>query len=251
MRVTFEITPSDVEVARACYSSHASNPFVVARLRRNVEGKRDPVSNETFWKTLTECLLTTQQRSGPESAVSRFIRTTPYPLALSTCLGQVDLEPYVTSVLTQHGGVRRAPTIAQQLAQNLGKLTSGHWSILLPLISQLDSPHSPASERSTAQRLAYELAGIGPKQSRNLLQNLGLSQYEIPIDSRVMKWMHTNLGFSLTSGALLADAQYFELVMDAFQELCRRAELLPCLLDAAIFVTFDNPGGWTDANVAW
>jgi hypothetical protein len=40
---------------------------------------------EDFWKQMVACLLTTQQRSGPTSAVTRFIRTAPFPLAYRTC----------------------------------------------------------------------------------------------------------------------------------------------------------------------
>jgi len=40
--------------------------------------------------------------------------------------------------------------------------------------------------------LLQELKGIGPKQSRNLRQALGLLRYEIPIDSRIVKWLNLN-----------------------------------------------------------
>ena len=33
--------------------------------------------------------------------------------------------------------------------------------------------------------MSERLAGFGPKQARNLLQGLGLTRYEIPIDSRI------------------------------------------------------------------
>ena len=39
-------------------------------------------------------------------------------------------------------------------------------------------------ERETARWIASRLVGFGPKQSRNLLQSLGLGRYEIPLDSR-------------------------------------------------------------------
>src|SRR3712207_8726784 len=34
------------------------------------------------------------------------------------------------------------------------------------------------------------LKGFGPKQSRNLLQGLGLTRYEIPIDIRITRWFN-------------------------------------------------------------
>jgi hypothetical protein len=38
-------------------------------------------------------------------------------------------------------------------------------------------------ERKCAEMINDTLLGFGPKQSRNLLQRLGLTKYEIPIDS--------------------------------------------------------------------
>ena len=40
-----------------------------------------------------------------------------------------------------------------------------------------------SAERQAADYFADHFAGFGPKQSRNLLQSLGLARYEVPIDS--------------------------------------------------------------------
>ena len=91
--------------------------------------------------------------------------------------------------------------------------------------------------------MGENLKGFGPKQSRNLWQDLGLTRYEIPLDSRVTDWVNVNeiLPFKLTAGAL-ADRAYYEFVMDAFQTLCRAAGVLPCVLDAAVFSVKDLTG---------
>jgi hypothetical protein len=90
--------------------------------------------------------------------------------------------------------------------------------------------------------------GFGPKQSRNLLQGLGLSRFEIPIDSRITKWLNA-IGFplKLTANAL-QDRNYYNFVSDGFQKLCEACEIMPCVLDAAIFSSFDE-GKWTEENV--
>ena len=48
----------------------------------------------------------------------------------------------------------------------------------------------------------------------------------------------------------LADQGYYEFVMDVFQPLCKEADVFPCVLDAAIFSSFDD-GGWTEENLVW
>ncbi len=53
----------------------------------------------------------------------------------------------------------------------------------------------------------------------------------------------------LTANAL-ADQNYFEFVSDGFQLLTKYSGLSPCVLDAAIFSSFDGDD-WTDENVIW
>jgi hypothetical protein len=76
--------------------------------------------------------------------------------------------------------------------------------------------------------------GIGPKQSRNLWQWLGLTRYEIPLDSRVTRWINKHLSFRVETAAL-ADPAYYEMMLDHIQTLCKRAGVLPCVFDAAAF----------------
>ena len=78
--------------------------------------------------------------------------------------------------------------------------------------------------------------GFGPKQSRNLLQELGLTRFEIPIDSRVTGWLNKALKFpfEVTSQAL-SDKHVYNLILDAVNKLCKECGTFPCVLDAAIF----------------
>ena len=104
--------------------------------------------------------------------------------------------------------------------------------------------------KEVADFIDDSFAGFGPKQARNLLQSLGLTRHEIPIDSRITKWLN-EFGFPVRlSASALADPNYYCFVMDGFQALCRACEVAPCVLDAAIFASFDG-GGWTEENIVW
>jgi hypothetical protein len=101
----------------------------------------------------------------------------------------------------------------------------------------------PALERVAACRVQDRIVGLGPKQRRNVLQTLGLTRYEIPLDSRLTKWLN-DFGFPLKLSAnSLSDLAVYELVEEGFHALCARIDVLPCLMDAAIFASFD-PKGW-------
>ena len=69
-------------------------------------------------------------------------------------------------------------------------------------------------------------------------------------NSRITRWLNA-FGFpvKLTATAL-ADRNYHNFVSDGFQQLCEACEIMPCVLDAAIFSSFDE-GKWTEENVVW
>ena len=89
---------------------------------------------------------------------------------------------------------------------------------------------------------------FGPKQARNLLQGLGLTKHEIPLDSRIANWLK-EFGFAVENpeSAFLTPRSY-ERILDSIHELCRRCDVLPCILDAAIFASSDGDG-WDEATM--
>jgi len=149
--------------------------------------------------------------------------------------------------LSGFGGIRRAPTIAKQAAANYQWLEAGGWNLVADQYEALLKQRERAPregdakvERLAATFVAKSLNGFGPKQARNLWQWLGMTRYEIPLDSRIIRWLNENvLGLTLNS-AVLADRVYYEFVLDGIQALCRKARVVPCVLDGAVFSSFDR-----------
>jgi len=250
MKHHWEIEPSDIENVKAFIDKHRDDLIVKRRYKRNLRDDKPRVEKETFWKQMVACLLTTQQRSGPTSAVTRFIIKKPFSLALETCLGQPNVEAFVMGILTAFRGLRRSTTLANEIARNLQLLEKKLWQPSLDALESVRVGQDIATEREVASFIAKEFAGFGPKQSRNLMQSLGLSRYETPIDSRVTKWLN-RIGFPLqVSGAALSDLNYYTFVMDGFQAVCQACGVFPCVLDASIFSESDG-AGWTEENMIW
>jgi hypothetical protein len=164
----------------------------------------------------------------------------PFPLSLSECRPDA-IEPLVLRTLTDFRGIRRTLTVAKQARKNLEWLERGGWSEVEQLFNRLgrqrDRQPQPAdrtAEREAAHSIDHHLAGFGPKQSRNLWLWLGLTRYEIPLDSRVAKWVNENLSFSIEVGEL-DDSSYYESSLDQLQTACAAAGILPCIFDAAAF----------------
>ena len=247
MKLIWEIEEHNIEKVVTFYNKWADDPFVKLRKRRNLDHPRPTITKEKIWMVLVGCLLTTQQRSGPGSPVNRFLNSNPFPLNYSACIGKGNIEKFARDVLTAFGSIRRSPTISQQMAYNYRIFNQGLWEQLLKSVEQLNIGDNSSLERETAHLLAANLKGIGPKQSRNLLQWVGLSKYEIPIDSRITKWLNQNILKYHLSADLLANNTYYDMVSDGIQLLCKKADLYPCMLDAAIFTSFD--GGWNDSDI--
>ena len=253
MITEWTIEERDLLAIQTLLEQVSGNLFVNSRIQDNVSGSPPQFSREEFWRVSLGCLLTTQQRSGPGRRVHRFLRRRPFIPALCVCSVQT-VESTILDALTTFGGLRRAPTIASYAAANYRRLEGGDWVRIEDEFERLNSLRrreptaSDVDEERRAASFADTFRGFGPKQSRNLWQWLGLTRFEIPLDSRVIGWLNENRVFPFTLSAQpLNDENYYSYLMTGIQRLCAAANLLPCVLDAAVFAR-DEPN-WTEDDL--
>jgi len=250
MKIIWQIDPEDIAKVQEFFVQHSDTPFVRKRMDINLRDSKPPITKPAVWNRMVGCLLTTQQRSGPETAVSKFLLTKPFPLEYELCFSQDDLADFTRNVLSSFGGLLYYNNIAKFLSANMPFLEDGGWEQVFKHLDEVRLNSTPDTERRAAEFVDQKLKGFGPKQSRNLLQGLGLSRYEIPVDSRITKWLN-DFGFPVKLTAnTLSDHNYYNFVSDGFQRLCEACDIMPCVLDAAIFSSFDG-GRWTEDNVVW
>ena len=256
MKINWIIEEKDIRHIKEFVASQSGKSFVKNRIARNVDGPIPDFNRDIFWNAMISCLLTTQQRSGPESFVTRFICTDPFPLNFNKCMEQTNLKEFVEDTIANFGGLRRAKTIGDEVLRNFKWLKNGGWQEIVAIAKVLveNRRRSPQLDDKYIERKAAKIAidklkGFGPKQSRNLWQSLGHTRFEIPIDSRITKWFNKN-GFPvrLSAGAL-SDENYYNFVMDGIQETCKESVVYPCVLDAAIFASFDQE--WPEDKLIW
>jgi hypothetical protein len=214
---------------------------VIERAERNLSNKKLVPRRSVFWKTMVGCLLTTQQKSGPQSAISRFLRAKPFSLEYAKCDGTQDIETYAEDALRRFGGIRRSSLIAREIVHNYRYLNAGGgWEHVFGILTRLDGNTTPREEREAANAIDDALKGFGPKQSRNLLQWLGYTRYEIPVDSRITKWLN-EFGFPVKlTAAALQDVNYYCFILDGIQQLCASGDVYPCVFDAAVFASYNR-----------
>lgn len=239
MKLLWQVEDNDVLKVKAFYDKYKDRAFVVRRRRVNVERNLPELTHDLFWNNMVSCLLTTQQRSGPTSAVAMFWSSQPFPLNYELCKQQQHLESFARSVLAGFRGIRRSNRLAEEIHHNFLWLEGGGWNKVDRVIAELKQSQTQQAEVKAADFIDDNLKGFGPKQSRNHLQGLGLTKYEIPIDSRITKWLN-NFGFPVKLSAVaLGDRSYYGFVSEGFRRLCDACDIYPCLLDAAIFSSYD------------
>lgn len=246
--LNWEVDDWQVQLTANFYNLHKDNVFVRKRDRRNVQKIGLDFSKEFVWKSLISCLLTSQQKSGPTSKVAQFLRTDPFSFSLQFCLDNLaQLDTVAQTILSEFGGLRFTKKISQQIKVNLQRIVDNEWFILREITKQEVTIEDKYWEQSLADTIQKQVKGCGPKQSRNFLQILGITKYEIPIDSRITGWLNkNNFPIHLVAGGL-SDPHYYQFISDGIQHLCKQANIYPCLLDAAIFSSYDK-GEWTEEN---
>ncbi len=238
MTIKFEISKNDVELVRQVCEQQRNHPIYLERINRNCSTQRFTLQKEAFWKKVFTCLLTTQQRSGDDSAINRFLRHGYTSIRLETLLNINNVERHIKNELKRFGGIRRNKKIAKEATSILNYFEWTEWQLLKEIRLHLNSKGNKQVERELANYIVEveELMGLGPKQARNLLQMIGFTQYEIPIDSRITKWLNKNNIFQFRVNSKgLSDNSYYCILNDAIIALCAKAKIKPCLFDAAVF----------------
>jgi hypothetical protein len=246
MKISWNINESDIQKVKNVMKEN-ENFFLKNRRERKVEKNNIEINKNIIILNLMMCLLTSQQRSEPNSVVGKFLSLKPFPVTSELIAESKNIESLIKQILQKNGLTRYINKISAFFAENIEKIELDNWNLISKL-DYLNNHQSKETERELADFLNDWLKGFGPKQSRNFLQALGLTKYELPIDSRIANWLN-DFGFpvSLTSSPL-SDKGYYHFVLDGIQELCLKAKIYPCELDAAIFSSFDNDE-WTEENI--
>lgn len=249
MEINWVITGNDIKRVQRFVNEH-DNPFVAGRIARNVKREGIVVDRNSILRCMIMCLITSQQRSGPNTPVSLFLRLNPFPVTFENISGAMDVVDFLRVTMQQNGLNRYVNRISGFFAWNFQVLQDSDWSLIGILKKRLGSNATRKDEREIADYIDDTFKGFGPKQSRNFLQSLGLTKYEIPVDTRITNWLN-DFGFPVTlSAAGLQDRAYYHFVSDGIQCLCDEAGIYPCVLDAAIFSSYDS-GGWNVENVVY
>ena len=223
------------------------NEFTRARKKHNVDKENVVIDKDSVLWSMLICLLTSQQRSGPETVIGKFFQLENFLVTYNSMKNETNKETFIRNILVKNNLTRYINRISSFFDYNVRYFDENAW-IILEELQWLNEHEGKQNERHLADKLDDDLQGFGPKQSRNFLQSLGLTKYEIPIDSRIIRWLQ-EFGFPIPlSSSALGDKKYYHFVLDRIQDLCQHSGVYPCMLDAAIFSSYDE-GKWNEFNV--
>lgn len=244
MHLKWDVRTDTLEKWRKFVDANIDNQFVIDRRKRNITRRSIDLSDGRIWHVLVGCQVTTQQRSGPKSKVSKFLSSKKSPaLDYERCVKSRNRVAFLESQL-EKAELWRFKVIAKNLSITLRYFETDGMDELRERLETIRKNSSIKKERKVADFLCGSkmYPGLGPKQSRNFIQWLGLSRYEIPIDSRITKVMKRMGCAFVPSGNALGDKTVYILVQDVLQEIATELGIYPCVLDACIFSSFDVQG---------
>lgn len=240
MKPVWEIDQATLARWRGFVEENSKNQMVRNRHRRNVKRENIDLSRSNIWKVFVGCQVTTQQRSGPNTPVSRFLDSDSPALDYAACKKANSIQKLLERELSD-AGLRRAPTMAGNLSKIHDLLELGEWKTLLQHLNTLESNTTKGKELKVVQYLqSKKYPGLGPKQARNFIQWIGLSRYEVPLDSRVLKKLKEFGCKFVPRATALSDETVYRFVQDGVQQIAASLEIYPCILDACIFSSFDE-----------
>lgn len=244
MKLDLKISHSELEVISSFVLSKQDTPLYIERLNNINNKERYTPNKDIIWKRMVECLLSTRQKVSPGMPVYRFSETTPFQLNYQKCKDVKDINQFVLKTLKDFGGIIRINEIAKAININLEFWENNNgWKNIYEAISELKNATNKEQERVCVERFMGNENGFhqfGPKQCRNFFQMLGLVKYEIPIDSRTIKWLNENKFPLKISGSALGDRKLYNFILDIIQEICDKIDIYPTLFDAAVFTSFDK-----------
>lgn len=216
------------------FVNQQSNEHVANRIARNINSQGLLINRDTILHALLYSMLLPNQKHSSDSPITTFFQKSPSPFLYITIVNVPDVKKYVFDTFKKHGITLDINKSPEYFAHNFHLLESTNWALLDILIKKLCQKGGKQAEREIADYVDTMFKGFGAIEARIFLQYLGLTKYEIPIDSIVSDWLN-NFGFPVKlSTTALQDRNYYHFVSDGIQLLCKKANVYPCVLEAAI-----------------
>jgi len=126
MNIKWNISTEDISKVKKVVLDN-ENPFLANRRRKNIDRRGIEITKDTVIATMIACLLTSQQRSGPNSNVGKFLNLIPFPLTYEGLIKSNDLKKYTKNILIKNNLKRYVNRISDFFSNNLKLIEDNNW----------------------------------------------------------------------------------------------------------------------------
>ncbi|MFN8210166.1 MAG: hypothetical protein U0T33_04280 [Bacteroidales bacterium] len=201
---------------------------------RNVKHIDIDIDRDSMLRTMLNCLLPRESGSLSISRLDQSFSKKPFLLTYKYLSGLSHREEAFREIFLESGITKYADRIPKYFASNFDYLERTGWDLETEIKNALGKALSKNEERKLADLVDRSFKGFGSKEARCFLFNLGVTKYEIPIDSKIINWLEKS-GFPLKfTNAALQDILFYHFISDGIQKLCEVSEVYPCVLYTAV-----------------
>jgi hypothetical protein len=115
----WNISQDDVKKTREFIKQNESKVYARKRVKDNISFPPPEINREIIWECMFDCLLSTRQKSGPNSPIAIFQNQKPYPLSYEVCLQQNNIENFIRTQIGTNPSIQYKNKIAKFAAYNL------------------------------------------------------------------------------------------------------------------------------------
>jgi thermostable 8-oxoguanine DNA glycosylase len=233
MELIWKLNDSDINKVRD-YVSKNKNPKVERVIDRNINHIDRTIDKDSLLRTMLICLLSSDTDYYPESKVEQILKKKPYLLNYQYLFKVQNIEILFQEVFQTFGIMKYVKKVPGFFTTNFDYLEETDWDLESEIRKAIDHELTKADERKLADMVDKSFKGFGSKEARCFLLELGVTRYEIPIDSKLIKWLE-NFGFPIKfSKTALQDILFYHFVSDGIQKLCEISEINPCVLYSSV-----------------
>lgn len=227
-----DLTKTILKSYKKIIEENRETEFVQNRYKHNILREGNEISKKTFWKGIVLGILTTQTTNTRDFSNNiAELKLTDYTFMS----GLKDKEEYVRKLK----GIRFTNKKPESIARSIDILND-NWTEIKKYLETIFKETNLKKERIVADYIREIFKGnqIKFKQSRNIIQMMGLSQYVVPLDSRVMGILLKNGGITMPElvQPLASNHGYCD-IENQVNELCAELGVKPCIFDACAYVS--------------
>lgn len=234
MEIDWRISDVDIKKVNDFVTLQLNVPLVANRVARNVNLNNLLINRDTILQSLYYSLILPYQKHSVNSQITAFLKNIHSSLQYKTIINSSDIRGFIFETSKKHGITLDLNKEPEYFADNFRLLELTNWMLLELVTKKMCQKGGATAEREIADFIDTRFKGFGAIESRVFLQYLGLTKYEIPIDTVVSDWLN-DFGFPVKlSVTALQDRNYYHFISDGIQLLCKKANVYPCVLEAAI-----------------